>query len=238
MKRCSKCKKMKPIEDFYNNKYNKNGKKSECKKCSLIAQRIRRSYCPPKRWIVGTEPKIGDKINAQKLGYKVKSLMIWESCPLCKSTRWIRYQNFKKGIHLLCRSCAKYGDRNKNWNGGRSISPNGYILTWLPKDSPFCPMISEKRGRILEHRLIMAQHLNRCLSEAEIVHHINGIRNDNRIENLELISNKGKHNTHNDKQTLELIREIKKLNKIIANQKREIELYKHQVKGNNNASVI
>jgi len=76
---------------------------------------------------------------------------------------------------------AHKGKRSCAWKGGKIKNGLGYIEVWAP-DNPNC----KSAGYVLEHRLVMSEHLGRPLKRGENVHHKNGIRDDNRIENLEL----------------------------------------------------
>lgn len=79
---------------------------------------------------------------------------------------------------------GKFREQSFNWKGGKRKDKFGYIHIW----------ISEKQKLVREHRLVMEQHLGRALRPNEDVHHINGVKDDNRIENLQLVT-KSQH-TH------------------------------------------
>ena len=76
-------------------------------------------------------------------------------------------------------------EQHGNWKGGRHLTSSGYVEVILDRDSPYFSM-ANRMGYILEHRLIMAKHLKRCLNKEETIHLKNGIKDDNRIGNLQL----------------------------------------------------
>jgi hypothetical protein len=81
------------------------------------------------------------------------------------------------------KSKARSGEKGANWKGGRKKNRIGHVLI-LKKGHP----MADSNGYLFEHRYIMAEHLGRMLTDDEVVHHKNGIKDDNRIENLEIMT--------------------------------------------------
>ncbi len=117
----------------------------------------------------------------------------WTACPVCKKERWVerRSRNLRPGrCYGRCRPCVargKYGVESISWRGGKHFVSGGYIVVYVHPLDFYHPM-SPQNNHVLEHRLVMAKHLGRCLQRWELVHHKNGIKIDNRIENLQLVT--------------------------------------------------
>lgn len=101
-----------------------------------------------------------------------------KNCPICDSIFMP-----KGGKQNCCsRACARKLEWKTRERQLRIKHTSGYIKYYVGHDHPY----ADKHGYIMEHRYMMEQQLGRLLNLRERVHHKNGIRSDNRIENLEL----------------------------------------------------
>ncbi len=106
-----------------------------------------------------------------------------------------------------CKSCAHKDNHNHSWKGGRYQQKSGYIYIHSPN-------YPGKRhfhdSYVAEHKLVWEKEHGQLLPDGWLIHHINGIRDDNRPENLLAVQPNG-----HSKQTLikilqERIRELEK----------------------------
>ncbi len=141
-------------------------------------------------------PAIGDISKGAAIGKAARNIFIWQPCDLCGKERWVWLRRGRPSV-TRCYACSRQrgkGEKSFNWKGGRRKQGQGYLLV-VSDEEFFAPMAS-KAGVILEHRLVMAKAVGRCLHAWEIVHHKNGVRDDNRIENLELATKAGHAAAH------------------------------------------
>jgi len=98
---------------------------------------------------------------------------------------------------------SKLGPKNPNYGKRKEqvvnykgrIKRGPYIALFLP-EHPNCT----KQGYVYEHRIIMEKKIGRLLKKEEVVHHKNGIKSDNRKENLVLLKTLGEHSKIHSKK--------------------------------------
>ena len=107
---------------------------------------------------------------------------IAENCEVDFTTisRWLEKFELRKKRPY---NANRKGSHAGFWKGGRYKDNNsGYIWIYNPKH-PSC----NKKGYVLEHRLTMEKFIGRYLRSNEIIHHRNKVKDNNKIENLEII---------------------------------------------------
>lgn len=138
---------------------------------------------------------------AERKGRKVRPRAVIGICSRCDRERLLidgkcpRCRDLETRGHLPQRSPewrqriadSQRGEKNHAYRGGRIIDKHGYVWVLAAGDPIAEAMLtSSSKGYVQEHRLAVARLLGRPLRRGETVHHINGERDDNRLENLQL----------------------------------------------------
>jgi len=178
-------------------------RKPRSKLCNSCARKT------PELWIKKDIYEVGDIRTGALIGKQYYRAYKLQRCVDCGKQDWVLLREIKE--LRRCRKCthkymftkdhplykyAKSWDKHPFWKGGRFVNGEGYVAVRLRKNDNYYKM-TNGNGYVLEHRLVMAQHLKRFLKSIEIVHHINGIRVDNKLENLVIVEQR-----HNPPHTL------------------------------------
>lgn len=158
--------------------------------CKYDAQRKDAKYCALCRVVKHRE--YGQKTDAKR---KIGGRCIDCGKPIHRGS----------GIRHRCRSCSRKGPLSVLWKGGKHKDRRGYVYIYMPEHP--------RAGRfhniyVAEHQLVWEKAHSMLLPDNHIVHHLNGIKSDNRPENLVAITRKD-HSTWTRIRALEArIREL------------------------------
>lgn len=154
-----------------------NIKSCGCKKAELVSSTKRISIEGQKFGILTAIERVYNPKN--------NSYSDWNCICECGNSVVVSTGTLRAGKQKSC-GCGTYirksskGENHHNWKGGIHKTPQGYnkVIYYDPDNG--------KRISIFQHRKVMSDFIGRDLTDDENVHHINGVRDDNRIENLEL----------------------------------------------------
>lgn len=110
--------------------------------------------------------------------------------------RYVVERLAREGGWKTQRSGPRSGPEHPDWKGGRSTDADGYILIYTPEHPHARKRGASPPAYVAEHRLVMEAKLGRYLLPTEVVHHLNGVNDDNRVENLEVFASNADHLRH------------------------------------------
>src|ERR1043165_3889088 len=129
-----------------------------------------------------TGKQFGLLVVLRREGTERNGFSTWRCQCDCGNEVVVRSGNLRIGDTKTCgASVHRRGKNNPQWNGGRGKHSKGYIVL-----RGITRIDGNYSKGVLEHVFVMESHLGRRLFSDETVHHKNGVRDDNRIENLEL----------------------------------------------------
>ena len=133
------------------------------------------------------------KENYNKVSNKDLSELLPNKSPLAiyKKAYKMGFRKTKE-ITSLNRSIAKSGENCNFWNGGKTKSTKGYKLVKAPEHHR-----ADKHGYVMEHILVFERETGISVPKNCCIHHINGIKDDNKIENLCMMLHSAHTSFHN-----------------------------------------
>lgn len=180
------------------------------------------SVCMRRQHIKDPSKALGEKYYSSDR----KRVFVNVQCPRCGEIRTARWDAFRERERkdgeksFLCKTCRGIKDYGFLSKGYVIKSYKAFpVETW-----PILSKMCKRNCQIKEHRAVMAIKLGRPLFPNEIVHHINGVRDDNRPENLEVFSTTNAYNKHHccGVREIEVVEENKRLRKKIEELERRI----------------
>jgi hypothetical protein len=131
-------------------------------------------------------------------------------CDECGDEKKVNYWNIKNKEKHYCSSCSNKKafelkkEGYKPWNIGKTYQKcsGNYYINNSGYKSYYIGDKSYKGGYVTEHRIIMELHLGRRLKKGEVVHHIDGNKLNNNINNLLLLNKKTHRDIHHNLEKL------------------------------------